>query len=130
MPKINETLENTANKVPFALGDKPATLNEFVNFIAEEAQVTRKTARAFIDLVPEFMGMHFKKKLDFTWPNLFKAILVQKKGTPAGEKVNPFTKKLMQVAAKPEYTTVRVRALSRLKKMPNVDVASKDADLG
>jgi len=104
-----------------ASAKKPMTKSELLNAISAETDLTRKEVNAVL----ESLSAQISKSLGrrgagaFTLPGLVK---IEKKKVPARKArkgvPNPFRPgELMDVAAKPASTKVKVRALKNLKDM-------------
>jgi nucleoid DNA-binding protein len=100
---------------------KPMTKSELLNAISADTELTRKEVNAVL----ESLSTQISKSLGrrgagaFTLPGLVK---IEKKKVPARKArkgvPNPFRPgELMDVAAKPASTKVKVRALKNLKDM-------------
>lgn len=100
---------------------KPMTKSELLNAIATDTDLTRKDVNAVLDS----LGAQISKSLGrrgagaFTLPGLVK---IEKKKVPARKArkgvPNPFKPgELMDIAAKPASTKVKVRPLKNLKGM-------------
>lgn len=97
------------------------TKTQILNEIAESTELTKKQVSSVLDELSDIMERHIKKRAcgEFVLPGLLK-IQAQKvparkakKGVP-----NPFKPgELMDVAAKPASTKVKVRPLKKLKDM-------------
>jgi len=96
---------------------KTAILNE----IAENTDLSRKQVAAVLDELSDLTERHIKKRAcgEFVIPGLLKVLTVRKPATKARKNVpNPFKPgELMDVAAKPARTMVKVRPLKKLKEM-------------
>lgn len=96
---------------------KTAILNE----IAENTELSRKQVAAVLDELSDLTERHIKKRAcgEFVIPGLLKVLTVRKPATKARKNVpNPFKPgELMDVAAKPARTMVKVRPLKKLKEM-------------
>lgn len=96
---------------------KTAILNE----IAENTELSRKQVAAVLDELSDLTERHIKKRScgEFVIPGLLKVLTVRKPATKARKNVpNPFKPgELMDVAAKPARTMVKVRPLKKLKEM-------------
>ena len=104
-----------------AAAKKPMTKSELLNAIAADTDLTRKEVNAVLDS----LGAQISKSLGrrgagaFTLPGLVK---IEKKKVPARKArkgvPNPFKPgELMDIAAKPATTKVKVRPLKNLKGM-------------
>ena len=96
---------------------KTAILNE----IAANTELSRKQVAAVLDELSDLTERHIKKRAcgEFVIPGLLKVLTVRKPATKARKGVpNPFKPgELMDVAAKPARTMVKVRPLKKLKEM-------------
>lgn len=96
---------------------KTAMLNE----IADNTGISRKQVSAVFDELSDLIERHIKKRAcgEFVIPGLMKVMTVRKPATKAKKNVpNPFRPgELMDVAAKPARTIVKVRPLKKLKDM-------------
>ena len=96
---------------------KTAILNE----IAANTELSRKQVAAVLDELSDLTERHIKKRScgEFVIPGLMKVVTVRKPATKARKNVpNPFKPgELMDVAAKPARTMVKVRPLKKLKEM-------------
>ena len=104
-----------------AASKKPMTKSQLLNAIAEDTELTRRDISGVFDS----MNTHISKSLgrrgagSFTLPGLVK---IEKRKVPARKArkgvPNPFKPgELMDVAAKPASTKIKVRALKGLKDM-------------
>lgn len=100
---------------------KPLTKSEILNAIAAETELTRKQVNA----VFEALSGQIKKSLGNRGPGVFAIpglVKIEKKKVPARPArkgvPNPFKPgELMDIAAKPASTKIKVRALKSLKDM-------------
>jgi nucleoid DNA-binding protein len=100
---------------------KPLTKSEILNAIAAETELTRKQVNA----VFEALSGQIKKSLGNRGPGVFAIpglVKIEKKKVPARPArkgvPNPFKPgELMDIAAKPASTKIKVRALKNLKDM-------------
>lgn len=104
---------------PIVVGKKAYTKSQFVSTISEQTGVSKKEVEQVLSSVSKVIGAHLKKQgpRTFSWPGLFKIVVVKKPATPERWGVNPFTKEKMKFAAKPATQRVRVRPLKALKEM-------------
>jgi nucleoid DNA-binding protein len=104
-----------------AEASKPLTKSEILNAIAAETELTRKQVNA----VFEALAGQIKKSLGNRGPGVFAIpglVKIEKKKVPARPArkgvPNPFKPgELMDIAAKPASTKIKVRALKSLKDM-------------
>lgn len=112
--KTNGSQKLTAVKEPFT---KTQTLSE----IADKTGVPRKDVAAVLDELSNIINRHVRKRSagEFTMPGLFKIVTVKKPARKAQKNVpNPFKPgELMDIAARPAQTVVKVRPLKRLREM-------------
>jgi nucleoid DNA-binding protein len=100
---------------------KPLTKSEILNAIAAETELTRKQVNA----VFEALSGQIKKSLGNRGPGVFAIpglVKIEKKKVPARPArkgvPNPFKPgEMMDIAAKPASTKIKVRALKSLKDM-------------
>jgi nucleoid DNA-binding protein len=101
----------------------PMTRTEIYNEIAEGTELTKKQVKAVFDALGEVIERHLKKRGagTFTLPGLLKIKTVKRPARKAQKNVpNPFRPgELMDVAAKPATTRVKVLPLKKLKDMPS-----------
>ena len=107
--------------MPTDPGKKPMTKNELLNAISTETNLTRKQVSEVLDSLSGQISRSLGQNGPgmFTLPGLVK---IEKKIVPAREArqgvPNPFKPgELMDVAAKPASTKIKVRALKNLKDM-------------
>ena len=100
---------------------KPMTKSELLNAISAETDLTRRQVTGVLDSLSEQISRSLGRRGAgaFTIPGLVK---IEKKKVPARKArkgvPNPFKPgELMDVAAKPASTKVKVRALKNLKDM-------------
>jgi nucleoid DNA-binding protein len=90
--------------------------------ISENTGLTRREVSAVFDELSSVIERHVKKRSvgQFTLPGLLKIKTVKKPARPARKGVpNPFRPgELMDIAAKPATTKVKVLPLKKLKEMP------------
>ena len=98
---------------------EPYTKTQLLSTIADNTGLTRKDVSAVLDELSVVIERHLKKRGtgQFTLPGLLKIVTQRKPATKAKKNVpNPFRPgELMDVAAKPARTVVKVRPLARLK---------------
>jgi nucleoid DNA-binding protein len=104
-----------------AVAKKPMTKSELLNAISTETDLTRKEVNAVLDSLSHQISRSLGRRGPgaFTLPGLIK---IEKKKVPARKArkgvPNPFKPgELMDVAAKPASTKVKVRPLKNLKTM-------------
>jgi len=101
--------------------DAKFTKTQIVNQIAEENDLSRKEVNGVLESLSDIIQLHINKRSvgEFVLPGLLKIQTVKKPATKARKGINPFTKEEMMFKAKPASTTVKVRALKKLKEMAN-----------
>jgi nucleoid DNA-binding protein len=94
---------------------------QILDHIATATSLTRKQVSSVIDGLAEVIESHVKKNAvgEFVLPGLLKIQTVRKPAVKAHKGINPFTKEEVTFKAKPASTTVKVRALKKLKDMAN-----------
>ena len=104
-----------------AVAKKPLTKSELLNAICGDTELTRKEVNAVLDSLSGQISRSLGRRGagSFTLPGLVK---IEKKKVPARKArkgvPNPFKPgELMDIAAKPASTKVKVRALKSLKDM-------------
>ena len=95
------------------------TKTQIVNEIAENTGLTKKDINNVFEELGVVMERHIKKRAVgyFTFPGLFKIVVVRKPATKARKGVNPFTGEDTVFKAKPARNMVKVRPLKKLKDM-------------
>ena len=100
---------------------KPPTKTEIYAHLSDKTGVARKDVKAIFEEMSLLVGKNVKKSGpgNFTIPGLCKVVTVRKPATKAKKGVpNPFKPgELMDVAAKPARTIVKIRPLKALKDM-------------
>jgi len=104
-----------------AAAKKPLTKSELLNAISGETELTRKDVNSVLDSLTKQISKSLGRRGPgmFTLPGLVK---IEKKRVPARKArkgvPNPFKPgELMDIAAKPASTKVKVRPLKNLKEM-------------
>ena len=100
-----------------AAAKKPPTKSEILRQISDNTDLPRKDVSAVFDELAELAGKNLKKNGVFSIPGLCKMQVKKKKGTPAGERRNPFTGEVKWMPAKPASKQVKIRPLKQLKDM-------------
>ena len=97
------------------------TKTQIVNQIAEENELSKNQVNGVLESLSEIIQLHINKRSvgEFVLPGLMKIQTVKKPATKARKGINPFTKEEQMFKAKPASTTVKVRALKKLKDMAN-----------
>jgi len=103
-----------------AIKDK-FTKTQLVNELVEKTELSKKEVASVLDELGDIIERHVKKRAvgEFTLPGLLKIKTVKKPAQKARKNVpNPFKPgELMDVAAKPASTKVKVLPLKKLKDM-------------
>ncbi len=107
-------------KIDAAASGKAPTKSEVFSTISTDTGLTKKQVAA----VFESLSNHIKKTLSkkagpgqYTVPGLAKIRVTKKDAVKAGERMNPFTKQMQMMPAKPARKAIRVRPLKNLKDM-------------
>lgn len=92
---------------------------QILDQIAASTQLSRKQVAAVLDGLSDVIEAHLGKKAvgEFVLPGLMKITTVRKPAVKARKGISPFTKEETLFKAKPASTTVKVRALKKLKDM-------------
>ena len=89
--------------------------------IAENTELSRKQVQSVLDELTDIVEGHIKKRGcgEFVLPGLLKIVTIKKPARKAKKNVpNPFRPgEMMDVAAKPASTSVKIRPLKKLKEM-------------
>lgn len=95
--------------------------SQILNEIAARTELSRKQAAAVIDELGSIIGRHIGKNGPgmFVLPGMFRVTTKKKPAVKAGMRKNPITGEMVMGKAKPASTTVRVRALKKLKDLAN-----------
>lgn len=97
------------------------TKTQLVNELVEKTELSKKEVNSVLDELGDIIERHIKKRAvgEFTLPGLLKIKTVKKPAQKARKNVpNPFKPgELMDVAAKPASTKVKVLPLKKLKDM-------------
>jgi nucleoid DNA-binding protein len=97
------------------------TKTQLVNELVEKTELNKKEVASVLDELGDIIERHVKKRAvgEFTLPGLLKIKTVKKPAQKARKNVpNPFKPgELMDVAAKPASTKVKVLPLKKLKDM-------------
>ena len=91
-----------------------------ISHIASEAGLTHNQVDSVLEELTVLMQRHLKKRSvgEFTLPGLLKIRTVKQPATKRRMGRNPRTGEQIEVAAKPAYTRVRLKALKGLRDMP------------
>jgi len=100
---------------------KSMTKTQVFSEISEDTGLTKKQVASVFDALSSVIDRHVRKRAvgQFTLPGLLKIKTVKKPARPARKNVpNPFKPgELMDVAAKPATTKVKILPLKKLKDM-------------
>jgi nucleoid DNA-binding protein len=94
---------------------KQMTVVELRQLVSDAAGITVAQATAALNKLSEVAAEQVKTAGVFTVPNVCRITRVDKPATEAGVKISPFTKKEVEVKAKPAYSVVKVKALKAIK---------------
>lgn len=97
------------------------TKTQLINELVEKTELSKKDVSSVLDELGDIIERHVKKRAvgEFTLPGLLKIKTVKKPAQKARKNVpNPFKPgELMDVAAKPASTKIKVLPLKKLKDM-------------
>lgn len=95
------------------------TKSQIVTEIATKTDLSKNQVDAVLNELGDLIERHIKKRAcgEFVLPGMFKVTTQKKPATKARKGINPFTGEEMMFKAKPASTTVKVRALKKLKDM-------------
>jgi len=98
---------------------KQRTKAEIFAKLAESSGLSKKQISTVFDELAELIKSELGKKGPgiFVIPGLLKLKVVRKPATKAGQRLNPFTKVMMNVPAKPARNVVKALPLKSLKEM-------------
>ena len=98
---------------------KQRTKAEIFAKLAEDSGLSKKQISTVFEHLAELIKSELGKKGPgvFVVPGLLKLKVVRKPATKAGERLNPFTKVMMKVEAKPARNVVKALPLKSLKEM-------------
>lgn len=115
----NTKAANTKAATPKAAGKKPKamTKNELKKAIADKCGVTVVAAGEFLDALTQIATDQLGDTAvtDFSIPGLVKLKKKIKPARPAGERMNPFTKQMQHVDAKPASVVIKATPLKTAK---------------
>jgi nucleoid DNA-binding protein len=102
-----------------SVGRKPYTKSQFIATICEHTGLARKEVVAVLETIPHIINAHVQKQGPemFSWPGMFKILVIKKPATKARQGINPFTGESMLFKAKPASRRVKIRPLKQLKSM-------------
>lgn len=90
---------------------------QIINSLSESTGLSKKDVSLVLDDLGILIQRHIRKRAagEFVMPGLFKIQTVKKPAVKARKGINPFTGEETTFKAKPASTTVRMRALKKLK---------------
>ncbi len=94
------------------------TKSQIIAAVAEESNLSKKDVQAVLLAVKGLAACHLIKNGsgEFTVPELgVKLKRVDKPARPAGKQMNPFTKEMVDVEARPASLSVRATAMKAIK---------------
>ena len=94
---------------------KQMTVAELRQQLADAAGITVAQATTALNKLAELAHEQTKGVGAFVVPGICRVTRVDKPAVEAGVKVSPFTKKEVEVKAKPAYSVVRVKPVKALK---------------
>jgi len=94
---------------------KPMTVAELRQNLADAAGITVAQATNALNKIAELTVEQVKSVGTFTVPGVCKVNRIDKPAVEAGVKISPFTKKEVEVKAKPASSVVRVKPVKALK---------------
>jgi DNA-binding protein HU-beta len=90
---------------------------EFIGKLAEATNTSKKEAAAYLEAVGKIVTEELKTHGEVTIPGLIKVRVSIRKATPERERLNPFTKQMQMVPAKPERRVVKAAPVKALKEI-------------
>jgi nucleoid DNA-binding protein len=98
---------------------KSRTKGEIFAKLAETTNLSKKQISSVFDALSELIKAELGRKGPglFVLPGLLKLKVQRKPATKAGQRLNPFTKQMMNVPAKPARNVVKALPLKALKEM-------------
>ena len=94
---------------------KQMTVAELRQVLADAAGISVAQATSALHKLADVALEQTKSVGVFTVPGVCRVTRVDKPATQAGVKISPFTKKEVEVKAKPAYSVVRVKPVKSLK---------------
>ena len=100
-------------------GSKHATKGEIFAKLSDSSGLSKKQIASVFEGLADLIKGELGKKGPglFVIPGLLKLKVVRKPATKAGQRLNPFTKQMMMVKAKPARNVVKAQPLKALKEM-------------
>jgi len=92
------------------------TKTQFVSLLAEKANLSKSQVNNVLDLIEELAIDQLKTDGAFVLPGLVKLTSKDKAATPERQGVNPFTKAIVTIPAKPASKKLAARPVGSLKK--------------
>lgn len=92
------------------------TKTQLIESISQNLGHTKSEVSKFIDCYAETIAAALKQEGQVVVPGLVKLKLKDTPATPECERMNPFTKQMAKVAAKPASKKVKVSPVAALKK--------------
>ena len=98
---------------------RPMSRTDVARTIAEKCGLTRKQIESVFSATADLIGAQLGRKGPgvFAWNGMIKLKVVRKPATKAKQGINPFTKEVMTVKAKPARNVVKALPLAALKEM-------------
>jgi nucleoid DNA-binding protein len=90
---------------------------EFIGKLAEATNVSKKEAAGYLEALGKIVTDQLKSNGEVTIPGLIKVRVSIRKATPERERMNPFTKQMQMVPAKPERRVVKAAPVKALKEI-------------
>jgi nucleoid DNA-binding protein len=90
---------------------------EFIEKLAEARNISKKEATSYLQVVGKIVSDELRTHGEVTIPGLIKVRVVVRKATPARERINPFTKQIQKVPAKPKQRIVEAVPSGILKEL-------------
>jgi DNA-binding protein HU-beta len=88
---------------------------EFIGKLAEATSLSKKDAAGCMEAMSKIIMDELKDNGEVTIPGLIKVRVSIRKSTPERERMNPFTKQMQIVKAKPERRVVKAAPVKALK---------------
>ncbi len=92
------------------------TKNQLLSAIADKTGSIKTDTAKFLDGLTASVTEALKTEGEVTLPGLVKLVVKDTPAKPAGVARNPFTKKMVEVPAKPASKKVKAKPLAPLKK--------------
>jgi DNA-binding protein HU-beta len=90
---------------------------EFIGKLAEATGLSKKEAAAHLEAIGKIITDELKNRGEVTIPGLVKVRVSIRKATAERERLNPFTKQMQTVPAKPERRVVKASPVKALKEI-------------